>query len=188
MDSPNAINGLTDYWIVDENGVPLNQITGGSDMTATNVTGTTAQFRTPVFNDELYGGLGHDELYGELGNDLLEGGEGNDMLSGGEGDDALNGGDGDDLLDGGTGVNTQTGGAGEDTFVFRIASGTHTLTDYGAEDTIRFVGFDDLNVAAYIKLGTGKDGSGQWVGTSEAMDKLSVELSMEQVVMMFMSL
>lgn len=173
LDNPNGISGLTDYWIVDAGGVPRQQITGGDDMTATNVTGTTGQFRYPEFNDSLYGGLGDDDLYGEAGNDMLVGGAGNDMLDGGSGDD---------LLDAGTGTNTQAGGSGADTFLFRVASGTHTLTDYEAQDTIRFEGLNELNIAASIEMVGGKGGV-EWIGMGQRgnANRLSLELTLEQV-------
>ncbi len=173
IDNPNAVSGLTDYWTVDASGVPRQQITGGDDMAATNVTGTTAQFRYPEFNDALFGGLGDDSLFGEAGDD---------MLVGGDGDDMLNGGDGDDVLDAGSGTNSQTGGAGEDTFVFRLASGTHTLTDYEAQDTIRFAGLDALNVGANIQF-IGDKGNVGWTGVGQRgnANRLTLELTLEQV-------
>ena len=83
-------------------------------------------------DDILYGGPGggDDVLWGGAGNDRIYGGLGNDRLFADGGDDLLRAGPGDDDLDGGTGNDVLTGGAGADNFLFRINSGSDTITDF----------------------------------------------------------
>ena len=56
------------------------------------------------------------------------------------GHDIFNGGDGNDILEGATGHDRLTGGNGADTFEYRGAYGTNTITDFGAGDRILFQG------------------------------------------------
>ena len=81
-------------------------------------------------NDVAYGNNGDDTMSGGDGNDLLVGENGNDSLSGGAGQDTLRGGNGNDTLNGGADADTLTGNAGIDTFVFTVADGADTITDF----------------------------------------------------------
>ena len=87
----------------------------------------------------LTGNGGNDMLWARGGNDTLFGGEGNDYLAGLAGDDLLDGGAGADNLAGGDGNDTLTGGSGADTFVFSVAWGDDSVTDF--EDGVDLLGF-----------------------------------------------
>jgi Hemolysin-type calcium-binding repeat (2 copies). len=91
-------------------------------------------------DDTLNGGKNEDVLYGGTGNDSINGDTEKDTLIGGKGDDILNGGQGDDLLYGGQGNNTLSGDQGSDRFVLTF-EGVNTITDFGNEDALAFVGF-----------------------------------------------
>jgi len=96
----------------------------------------------------------------------ITGGEGNDTLTGGAAKDTIVGGAGDDILNGEGGVDTLTGGAGKDTFVFTSVSDSgvsyDTITDLGAEDTIRFSSNisnnDGVSTVAGTQLGAALSG------------------------------
>jgi Ca2+-binding RTX toxin-like protein len=70
-------------------------------------------------------------INGEAGNDTIWAAEGDDELYGGDDDDILFGGEGDDIL---------TGGNGADIFEFKSSNTAQTdsITDYTAEDTLKF--------------------------------------------------
>ncbi|AUI65285.1 MULTISPECIES: RTX family hemolysin [Glaesserella] len=112
-------------------------------------------------DDQLYGGEGDDKLLGGNGNNYLSGGDGNDelqvfgygsnVLRGGKGDDKLYGGAGADLLEGGEGNDYLEGGEGSDFYIYRSASGQHTIYDQGkASDSDKLylsdISFDSLSI------------------------------------------
>jgi len=70
-------------------------------------------------------------INGEAGDDTIWAAEGDDELYGGDDDDILFGGEGDDIL---------TGGSGADIFEFKSSNTAQTdsITDYTAEDTLKF--------------------------------------------------
>jgi len=88
--------------------------------------------------DVIYGGAGDETIDGLAGDDFIDAGAGGDIVLGGPGDDILHGGDGDDLLDGGPGFDQLVGGAGADTFIVRTDSGSDSIGDFGAGDTLAF--------------------------------------------------
>jgi len=88
--------------------------------------------------DVIYGGAGDETIDGLAGDDFIDAGAGGDTVLGGPGDDILQGGDGDDVLDGGPGFDQLVGGAGADTFVVRTDSGSDSIGDFGAGDTLSF--------------------------------------------------
>ncbi|NKB44165.1 MAG: hypothetical protein GKS03_07765, partial [Alphaproteobacteria bacterium] len=107
--------------------------------------------------DQIYGNNGSDLIYGYAGDDTLDGGADNDLLGGAEGQDTLFGGSGSDHLYGGSDSDVLTGGTGGDYFHLAtdqwgggghaspwlfgsLASGSDTVTDFGAEDFIVFQG------------------------------------------------
>ncbi|MDE0513432.1 MAG: calcium-binding protein [Gammaproteobacteria bacterium] len=101
-------------------------------------------------DDVLYGGPGggDDVLWGGAGNDRIYGGLGNDQLFAEAGDDLLRGGAGADDLDGGAGNDVLTGGAGADNFLFRIDSGTDTITDF-SPGIDKIILWDGQEIAEY---------------------------------------
>jgi len=82
---------------------------------------------SPTFD---MGGIGMT-INGEAGNDTIWAAEGDDELYGGDDDDILFGGEGNDIL---------TGGSGADIFEFKSSGTVQTdsITDYTAEDTLKF--------------------------------------------------
>jgi GH24 family phage-related lysozyme (muramidase) len=83
-----------------------------------------------------------ERVLGGAGGDLIVGSDGvANYLAGGAGSDNLQGLSGNDYLVGGTGNDTLTGGAGNDRFEFAGAIGVDVITDFGAGDVIRFVGY-----------------------------------------------
>ena len=70
-------------------------------------------------------------INGEAGNDTIWAAEGHDELYGGDDDDILFGGEGNDIL---------TGGSGADIFEFKSSNTAQadSITDYTAEDTLKF--------------------------------------------------
>ena len=98
-------------------------------------------------DDLLDGGSGDDTLYGDGGDDVLEGGADDDTLYGGAGNDDLYGDGGDDVLEGGSGADSLTGGTGADTFVFAVAHGADTITDFTPEEG------DQIDLSAFADLG-----------------------------------
>jgi Ca2+-binding RTX toxin-like protein len=109
--------------------------------------------------DSLTGTEGDDVLVGGGGDDLLDGGGGNDILLGGDGDDLLFGGAGDDILLGGDGSDGLTGGTGSDGFGFEEGeSGTDSVTDFGAGDTLDLT--DVVESDGPAELDFGDDGAG----------------------------
>ncbi|WP_165978791.1 calcium-binding protein [Antarcticimicrobium luteum] len=100
--------------------------------------------------DVIRGQGGRDYINGDNGNDLLLGGRGNDTIYGGRGSDTLSGGGGNDRLLGDGGDDSLSGGAGEDAFVFARfgvsgKSGSDTITDFEATDTIRLGRIEDAS-------------------------------------------
>jgi len=82
---------------------------------------------SPTFD---VGGIGMT-INGEAGDDTIWAAEGDDELYGGDDDDILFGGEGNDIL---------TGGSGADIFEFKSSGTVQTdsITDYTAEDTLKF--------------------------------------------------
>jgi len=71
----------------------------------------------------------------------LASGDPNGPGTGTDGNDELTGTDSDDLLDGLLGDDTYTGGAGADQFVFALAQGVDTITDFEVDtDQIKLGG------------------------------------------------
>ena len=70
----------------------------------------------------------------------INGEAGDDTIWAAEGDDELYGGDDDDILFGGEGNDILTGGSGADIFEFKSSNTAQTdsITDYTAEDTLKF--------------------------------------------------
>ena len=120
--------------------------------------------------DKMYGGLGDDTFYVDnIGDVIVEyTNQGNDTVfssityslggalenltlsgalgingTGNSGDNILTGNGGANILTGGKGHDTLTGGAGADTFVFGLASGADTITDFSASQN------DKIDVSAY---------------------------------------
>ena len=90
---------------------------------------------TAYLIEAAYGGSGNDLIIGNQANNLLRGNAGNDTLRGGAGDDTL------------------VGGSGNDTFDFSAgASGSNTINDFAAGDTILLEG-----VVGGIARGNGSD-------------------------------
>jgi Ca2+-binding RTX toxin-like protein len=80
-----------------------------------------------------------DQIRGTAYNDVITAMGGNDTMSGFAGDDVLRGGAGHNLLDGGAGNDTLDGSSGNDTYLFSQGYGLDTVTEYGGDDTVRFV-------------------------------------------------
>ncbi|MBB4312975.1 FG-GAP-like repeat-containing protein [Roseospira marina] len=109
-----------------------------SRLSTTNTTGTAFTGRD---------GIG-ETIVGGAGNDTLDGGDndgGYQSFRSGLGASAQ-------TFIGGTGADTLTGGAGNDVFV--DVSGD-TITDFGADDTIRLTGITGLDAADHLSFETG---------------------------------
>jgi Ca2+-binding RTX toxin-like protein len=95
-----------------------------------------------------------ENLSGSNFNDALIGDDFNNRLSGIDGNDTLSGLGGIDYLVGGTANDTMTGGAGADVYVFNLASGRDTITDFwagtGRTDRIQFVDGQLSNFAGVL--------------------------------------
>lgn len=89
-------------------------------------------------NDWQSGGEGNDNIMGEDGADTVIGDAGNDFVSGGAGNDLVLGGDGSDTIEGNGGNDVLTGNLGADMFVFHLGFGRDVVTDFSAQDQIRF--------------------------------------------------
>jgi serralysin len=63
-------------------------------------------------------------------------------LTGSNVNNILSGGSGNDTIDGGLGVDTLTGGVGVDRFILHKASGTDTITDFTAGETLQISGLE----------------------------------------------
>ena len=103
---------------------------GGLDVVYASVSSTLGTFieRLVLTGSDNLDGTGNDianNLYGNSGDNSLSGLGGNDRLDGGGGNDIL------------------TGGTGADNFVFSLASGVDTITDFSAPS------HDAINVHAY---------------------------------------
>ena len=119
-------------------------------------------------NDTLVGGTGSDTLWGRDGNDGLFAGEGNDFLLAGEGndivlgeggDDTLFGLDGDDTLGGGDGNDSLHGATGSDSFQFVRSHGNDTIADFGADDLVVFLDFQNMPTFAELQAATRAEGA-----------------------------
>ena len=121
---------------IDQNGSLTPFVAAFGGLSAT----TTPQDST------LVGGVGNDLLRGALGSDRLFGGAGNDTLTGSGGNDELNGESGNDILEGGAGENTLSGGAGSDTFIIKPITGTNTISDFEAADSVDLGTFTDEDI------------------------------------------
>jgi trimeric autotransporter adhesin len=98
-------------------------------------------------DDVILGGGNAETLFGLGGDDLVDGLGGDDVLLGGVGDDVVMGRAGSDTLDGGAGRDHLAGGEGNDTFVVSIGSGSDSVADFSAGDTLAFgVGIAPANV------------------------------------------
>ena len=140
--------------------------------------------------DKMYGGLGNDTFYVDnIGDVIVEyTGQGNDTVistitytlggavenltlggtaningTGTSGDNMLMGNAGNNSLTGGKGHDTLTGGAGADTFVFGLASGADTVTDFSASQG------DKIDLSAYTH-GTVHSAYIQQVGSDTRID------------------
>lgn len=111
------------------------------------------------------GNAAGNALAGNVAANLLSGLDGNDYLYGGLGNDTLLGGNGFDYLRGDGGNDVLTGGAANDSFVFGLASGLDTITDFEGEgatagDVIRLIGiagftnFTQVSAALTYNFGT----------------------------------
>jgi serralysin len=101
--------------------------------------------------DTIFGLDGNDRLVGLVGNDVIDGGAGNDRIFGNSGFDVINGGAGNDVV---------TGQQGADTFVFGVAEGRDTVTDFdGTQDQIDLSAHSFANFAAVQAATTDIDGS-----------------------------
>ena len=133
--------------------------------------------------DKMYGGLGDDTFYVDnIGDVVVEyTGQGTDSVfssisyalggavenltltgttningTGTNGDNILVGNAGDNILTGGKGHDTLTGGAGADTFVFGLASGADTITDFSASqnDKIDLSAWHAQSTAVILQVGS----------------------------------
>ena len=133
--------------------------------------------------DKMYGGLGDDTFYVDnIGDVVVEyTGQGTDSVfssisyalggavenltltgtaningTGTNGDNILVGNGGDNILTGGKGHDTLTGGAGADTFVFGLASGADTITDFSASqnDKIDLSAWHAQSTAVILQVGS----------------------------------
>ncbi len=99
-----------------------------------------------VFRDQITGAnkisIG-DTISGNDGNDLLVGRVGNDTLNGDDGNDRLFGNSGNDTFNGGHGNDVMTGQSGIDTYLFDMAPGRDSITDFAT-------GTDILDVSGFF--------------------------------------
>jgi len=109
---------------------------------------------SPTFN---MGGISMT-INGEAGNDTIWAAEGDDELYGGDDDDILFGGEGNDIL---------TGGNGADIFEFKSSNTAQTdrITDYTAEDTLKF----------YLQSGESELSSANLSGSNLAWGNLTID-------------
>ena len=145
-------------WLVPNNGVAPDWISGGRNYdtlygddgndlieggeAADLIYGGTG-------NDVLKGDAGNDTLYGEAGDDTLRGHGDNDILYGGTGNDTLEGYDGNDSLIGQEGSDILYGNAGWDRFFFDITSANgdvDTIKDFSTADYEKIVVLEDILV------------------------------------------
>ena len=92
----------------------------GSTLTVAQAT-PTAIVTAPAGSNTVVGGAGNEVLIGNGGNDLIEPGSGNDMLFGGQ---------------------------GNSTFVIAHGSGSDTIFDFHAGDTVQLAGFGFTDAAS----------------------------------------
>ena len=109
---------------------------------------------SPTFD---MGGIGMT-INGEAGNDTIWAAEGDDELYGGDDDDILFGGEGNDIL---------TGGSGADIFEFKSSNTAQTdsITDYTAEDTLKF----------YLQAGESELSSANLSGSNLSWGNLTID-------------
>ena len=131
--------GGNDVYVVDNASDVVTEVAlGGTDTVQSSVTIST--LFSEVENITLTGSSAIDATGNALAN-TITGNSGANSLSGGLGVDVLSGGEGSDTLNGDGGDDTLTGGDDADTFVFGVAFGNDTVTDFT-------VGSDKLNVTA----------------------------------------
>ena len=111
--------------------------------------------------------------YGNESNNFLEGNDNGGTLWGNAGDDTLYGGAGDDTL---------YGGAGDDTFLFKsTSSGTDSLPDWDAKDSIDFSGILNKNPISYVG-GNAFSGSGAEVRFNSGTKRLELDADADQIL------
>lgn len=104
-------------------GVERIEFANGSSLNLAEIN-AQAWYRGTTGNDTITGSAWDDRIDGDSGNDTLSGSAGNDILLGKAGNDSL------------------TGGTNNDVFVFGVAFGKDTITDFvvgsGTDDVIEF--------------------------------------------------
>ncbi|MCF2870328.1 hypothetical protein L0664_04555 [Octadecabacter sp. G9-8] len=95
-----------------------------------------------------------DDVLGSDNDDQITGDGQANLLTGAAGTDIINGASGNDTINGGTGSDTLTGGDGEDTFVFALADGADTITDFDVgADVLEFADFAASDVTTSTEGG-----------------------------------
>lgn len=136
-----------------EGGAGADDMGGGEDFDVVSYGTSGSAVRIALWNPGLHtGDAAGDNIRADIEvvsgtnfNDTIEGSASNNNLRGADGADRILGGGGNDTLWGQLGNDTLTGGTGDDRFVFEIAGGADTVTDFvggaGASDSILLVGF-----------------------------------------------
>lgn len=81
-------------------------------------------------------------IYGSANDDIIKGNGGNDNINGFAGDDTITG---------GTGTNYLNGGQGNDSYIWNIGDGTHTISEEGGLDSIVFGAGISANDLRFVK-------------------------------------